>query len=216
MPFDIQANLNKIILADCLDIMREIPDKAIDLCLCDPPYGIGIDGQKENIKGKKSDRKYHESKGWDSNIPDKEVFDEMIRISKQQIVCGANYFNEYLPQGNKGWIVWDKGQHGLTMSDCEIIYSSSDKPTRVYTYNRAELIADNTFHPTQKPVKLFKRILQDNIEKGIVLDCFSGSGTTALACHDLGLDFICVEKDEDYYKASVERLEQHKRQLKLI
>ena len=211
-----QELLNKIHHADCLDFMNSLPDKCIDLCLTDPPYGIGIDGQKESINGKKSDRKHHEQKDWDHSIPPKEIFYEIFRISKTAIIWGANYFNEYLPQGEKGWIIWDKGQHGLTMSDCEIAFSNIKKPTRVKIMNRVELMRDDTIHPTQKPLRLFKWCLEHSETNGIVLDCFSGSGTTALACHDLGLDFICVEKDSDYHAASVKRLEEHRRQGKLF
>ena len=215
---DIESITNKIINADCMDILKQLPDKCIDLVLCDPPYGIGIDGQKECFcKNPKHNRKLHIKKEWDNNIPLKLVFDEIKRISKNMIIFGANYFNEYLEQGYKGWIIWDKGQRGLTMSDCEIIYSNFDYPTRIYTVNRANLIKDFTFHPTQKPLKLIQMILNDySNENDLILDCFSGSGTTAIACHNLKRRFICIEKDYDYWKASVERLENAQAQLKLF
>src|SRR5574344_165690 len=173
--------INKIYNADCLELMKQLPDKCIDLVLTDPPYGIGIDGQKQQFcKKPKHNRKLHAKKAWDNQIPSKEYFDEIFRISKNQIICGAKYFNEYLEQGHKGWIIWDKGQHGLTMSDCEIIYTSFDCPTRVIVMNRCELIKDFTEHPTQKPLKLIKQILERHSEEGqLILDCFSGSGTTA-------------------------------------
>ena len=210
--------LNKIYNADCLDFMKKCPDNYFDLCCCDPPYGIGIDGQKQQFcKNPKHNRKLHTKKAWDNQIPSKEYFEQIFRISKNQIICGANYFNEYLEQGHKGWIIWDKGQHGLTMSDCEIIYTSFDCPTRVIVMNRCELIKDFTEHPTQKPLKLIKQILEKHSEEGqLILDCFSGSGTTAIACHNLNRNFICIEKDYDYWKASVERLENAQAQQKLF
>lgn len=210
--------INKIINADCMDILKQLPDKCIDLVLTDPPYGIGIDGQKECFcTNPKHNRKLHKQKDWDNEIPKQEIFKHINRIGKNIIICGANYFNEFLEQGKKGWIIWDKGQRGLTMSDCEILYSNFDRPTRIYTVNRCELIKDFTFHPTQKPLKLFEMILRDySNENDLVLDCFSGSGTTAVACHNLKRRFICIEKDYDYWKASVERLENIKAQLKLF
>lgn len=203
--------INKIICGDCLEVMKQIPDKSIDLVLTDPPYGIGIDGQKEsyNPNNKKSARKKHDFMDWDKAIPTKEYFDEIKRVSKNQIIFGANYFNEYLEQGHKGWIIWDKGQHGLTMSDCEIIYSSFNKPTRVYVYNRAELIRDVSQHPTQKPIKLMEKIIADNSKEGeLILDCFAGSGSTLKACQRLNRNFIGVEREEKYCEIARQRLRQ--------
>lgn len=210
-----QEYINKIINADCLDILKQLPDKCIDLVLTDPPYGIGIDGQKLSItaKNKKHWRKEHQQKNWDNGIPPKEIFDEMKRVSKNMIVWGANYFNEYLEQGHKGWIVWDKGQDGLTMSDCELAYSTFDSPTRIFRMNRVELMKDGTIHPTQKPLRLFKRCVAEYSKEGdLIADFFSGSGTTAVACWELKRRFLCTEKDFDYWKASCKRLEDHQRQ----
>lgn len=209
---------NKIINADCMDILKQFPDKCIDLVLTDPPYGICIDGQKEKLcNNPKHNRKQHDFKGWDKSIPPKEVFDEMFRVSKNVIIWGANYFNEYLEQGHKGWIIWDKGQRGLTMSDAEIAYSNFDCPTRIITINRVELLKDGTIHPTQKPLRLFQKCVAEYSNEGdLILDCFSGSGTTAIACHRLNRRFICIEKDKDYYEASVKRLEEEQKQLNLF
>lgn len=202
--------LNKIINADCFDILKELPDKCVDLVLTDPPYGIGIDGQKAHITpNPKHNRKLHPHKNWDNQIPSETIFKELKRVSKNMIIFGANYFNQFLEQGHKGWIIWDKGQRGLTMSDCEILYSTFDCPTRIYTINRANLIKDKTFHPTQKPLKLISMLLNDySNENDIILDCFSGSGTTAVACYNLKRNFICIEKDTEYYEKSQERLKQ--------
>ena len=209
---------NKIINADCMDILKQLPDKCIDLVLTDPPYGIGIDGQKQcECSNPKHNRKEHVRKEWDSSIPPKEVFEEMKRVSKNMIIWGVNYFNEFLEQGHKGWIVWDKGQDGLTMSDCELAYSTFNSPTRIFRMNRVELLKDGTIHPTQKPLRLFQRCVAEySKENDLILDCFSGSGTTAIACHRLKRRFICIEKDKDYYEASVKRLEDEKKQLTLF
>lgn len=208
----------KIINADCMDILKQLPDKSIDLVLTDPPYGIGIDGQKASISNNpKHNRKEHTQKNWDISIPSKEVFEEITRIGKRIIIWGGQYFNEFLEQGHKGWIIWDKMQYGLTMSDCEIAYSNFDTPTRIYKYNRIELLKDKTIHPTQKPTKLFERIVAEySNENDLILDCFSGSGTTAIACHRLKRRFICIEKDPEYWAKSCERLKAEQAQLKLF
>jgi site-specific DNA-methyltransferase (adenine-specific) len=209
--------INKVYLADCMDIMRKMPDKSVDLCIVDPPYGIGCDGQKQNIRGKKSDRKYHEFKGWDNDIPSKEYFNELFRISKNQIIWGANYFVKYLNNGHKGWIVWDKGQHGLTMSDCELAYSSFDYPTRVFVQNRCFLLKDISIHPTQKPVALYKWLLKNYAKPGDkIFDSHVGSGSIRIACHDMGFDFEGCEIDKDYWEAQEKRYQQHISQMELF
>ena len=137
-----------------MEAMKYIPDKFFQLAITDPPYGIGIDGQKLSInKNPKHNRKQHKKKDWDSaGIPGADYFRELERISENQIIWGGNYFVEHLQQGHKGWIVWDKGQHGLTMSDCELAYSSFDSPTRIVVINRVELLKDGTFQDRKSVV----------------------------------------------------------------
>lgn len=141
---------------DCLEVMRRYPDGYFDLAVTDPPYGLGIDGQKErrDIRNPHQGRKEHPKRGWDDAIPTAEYFRELERVSKNQIIWGGNYFVEHLRRGHKGWIVWDKGQHGLTMSDCELAYTSFDCPTRVVVINRAQLQAGgvlSTRHKSRLP-----------------------------------------------------------------
>lgn len=195
--------------ADCLEIMQSIPDKSIDLVITDPPYGIKKDGQKLSIcKNPKHNRKEHEFLGWDSSIPDKKYFDEIFRISKNQIIFGANYFTEFL-KPSKGWIVWDKGQYGLTMSDGELIYTSFEKPLRIFNCNRVQLLKDKTFHPTQKPLFLMKKILFEYTEKQqIILDPFMGSGSTGVACINIGRNFIGIEKEKKYFDIAEKRIQE--------
>jgi len=198
---------------DCMELMKEFPANHFDLAVVDPPYGIGISGQKKNKRGKKSDRKYHEDKGWDNQPPNAEYFKELKRVSKNQIIWGANYFVEHISHGSKGWIVWDKGQHGLTMSDCELAYSSFNRATRVKVINRGQLNADGTIHPTQKPVKLYDWIFAKYAEPGMkVLDTHLGSGSIAIASHYAGMHLTACELDEDYYKAACERIDTETRQ----
>lgn len=214
--------INKIIHADCMDILKQLPDKCIDLVLTDPPYGINCDGGGYGlgVKPKELDKK-----DWDADKPTKDVFNEIFRISKNQIIFGGNYFTEFL-RPTKAWIFWDKiGGYKLenNFSEGELIWTSFKDVTKKYTFVQQGFINDDKkenkfrFHPTQKPLKLFEMILRDySNENDLILDCFSGSGTTAVACHNLNRRFICIEKDEDYYKASVERLENAKAQQKLF
>lgn len=218
-----QELLNKIHHADCLDFMRQLPDKCIDLCLTDPPYGIGESSNNNKSRGKLTEARDYGSKNWDDSAPDKQVFDEIIRISKNQIIFGANHFIDKLPYASPSWIVWDKVNYTSDFADCELAWTSHKTAVRMFKFQWCGMLQgdmknkEERIHPTQKPRQLFQAILQKYmLDKGTVLDCFSGSGTTALACHDLGLDFICIEKDPDYHSASVKRLEEHRRQGKLF
>ena len=201
---------------DCMVGMKQYPDNYWQLAICDPPYGIGIDGQKENIKGKKSDRKGHIKKDWDSKIPTKEYFDELFRVSENQIIWGGNYFVKHLTRGCKGWIVWDKAQHGLTMSDCELAYSSFNNPTRIFVKNRCVLKQEITIHPTQKPVRLYEWLLANYAKKGDkILDTHLGSGSSRIAAYNLNFDFTGYELDSDYVEAAEQRYQAHIKQLRL-
>lgn len=214
--------IGKIINADCMDILKQLPDKCIDLVLTDPPYGIKCDGGDYGLG---VSPKKLQKKEWDSGIPSKEVFNEICRISKNQIIFGGNYFTEYL-KPTKSWIFWDKiGGYKLenNFSEGELIWTSFKNVTKKLTFVQQGFINDDKeenkfrFHPTQKPLKLFEMILRDySNENDLILDCFSGSGTTAVACHNLKRRFICIEKDYDYWKASVERLEIAQAQLRLF
>lgn len=196
---------------DCMEYMRTLPDKAFDLAVVDPPYGIGIDGQKSRVcKNPKHNRKEHAKKDWDTATPGESYFRELERVSKNQIIWGANYFVKHLEQGHKGWIVWDKGQHGLTMSDCELAYSTFDCPTRVIVKNRVELLKDGTFHPTQKPVALYAWIFSRYAKPGDkILDTHLGSGSSRIAAYNAGLDFVGCEIDPDYFEAQEARFQAH-------
>lgn len=210
--------LNRLYNEDCMEAMKLIPDKFFQLAITDPPYGIGIDGQKLNInKNPKHSRKEHAKKNWDKQIPGAEYFRELERISVNQIIWGGNYFVEHLQQGHKGWIVWDKGQRGLTMSDCELAYTSFDKPTRVVTINRAELQRDGTFHPTQKPVKLYEWVLQNYAQPGDrIIDTHAGSGSSLVACHRMRFDFLGFEIEKDYFLKADERIKEEQAQISIF
>lgn len=210
--------LNRFYNEDCLLAMKEIPDKYFELAIVDPPYGIGNDGQKERkCKNPKHSRKGHIQKAWDSTIPSKSYFEELFRVSQNQIIWGGNYFVESLDKSHKGWIVWDKGQRGLTMSDCELAYSSFDKPTRIFTLNRVALRQEGTIHPTQKPIKLYQWLLENYAKKGDkILDTHVGSASSLIACYDLGFEYIGFEIDKYYYDAARKRIEDFKAQMRMF
>lgn len=194
-----------------MDLMRKTPDVFYNLAITDPPYGIGIDGQKETAnktRNPKQNRKSHEVKSWDRFAPNAEYFKELERVTTNQIIWGANYFVLHLNLAKKGWIFWFKGQEGLTMSDGELAYSSFDKPTRQININRVELLKDGTIHPTQKPVKLYEWLLTNYAKQGdTILDTHLGSGSSAIAANKLGFEFTGIELDKDYFNAACKRIE---------
>lgn len=203
---------------DCMEYMKQFPDNYFDLAIVDPPYGLGIDGQKLNNTNKnpKHNRKAHDFKGWDNEIPNEEYFKELFRVSKNQIIWGGNYFTEYL-KPTKAWIFWYKGQNDLTMSDGEMAWTSFSKVTRQVTISRAELIKQNTFHPTEKPFKLYKWLLSNYAKQGDkILDTHLGSQSSRIAAYDMGFDFYGTELDTDYFNDGNKRFEQFKSQLKLF
>lgn len=214
--------IGKITCADCMDLLKQLPDKCVDLVLTDPPYGIGEANGKNASRGKLAIAKDYGKKDWDNKIPDKEIFDEIFRVSKNQIIFGGNYFIEFLHNSNC-WLVWDKLNGKNDFADCELAWTSFKSAVRKYEFLWNGMLQQNMsnkekrIHPTQKPVDLFGQILRDySKENDLILDCFSGSGTTAIACHRLNRRFICIERDKDYYEASCKRLEDEQRQGRLF
>ncbi len=202
---------------DCMEYMATCKDKQFDLAIVDPPYGIGRSGQTETFtKNPKHKRKHFTDKGWDTETPASDYWNELFRVSKNQIVWGANYFTEYLP-ASMGWIFWDKGQD-LSMSDGELAYTSFNKALRRVIINRGQLNAEGgTIHPTQKPVKLYKWLLKNYASPDMkIIDTHLGSGSSAIAAYDFGCDFVGCEIDKEYYEAALKRFEIHKMQQKLF
>lgn len=208
---------NKIIKADMLQLLKMIPDNYFDLLLTDPPYGIDIIGQriKKDPEGRHGYRQFKQ-KSWDCQRPTREAFNEMIRVSKNQVIWGGNYFADLLP-ASQGWLVWNKGQREFSLADGELAWTSFNKALRIFDYSRSQALKDGKIHPTQKPLALFEWVLNMRAKKGdLILDCYSGSGTTAIVCDKLGLDFVALELDEDYFNDSVLRYQEAKRQKKLF
>lgn len=174
----------------------------------DPPYGIGIDGQKKSVNANpKHNRKFHEKKNWDSERPDEGIFNWIIAMNVPAVIWGGNYFADLLP-ASRGWIYWNKGQDGLTMSDGELAWTTEDKPLRSKTINRGAL--KGSIHPTQKPVEIMDFSIKylKVPEKGAVLDLFAGSGTTAIACEKNNMRSYLMEQDAGYCDAIVKRWEE--------
>lgn len=207
----------KLYNRDCMEAMKEIPDKAFDLAIVDPPYGIGADVANNKNGGKWGYNQYHDS-NWDMNIPTKEYFLELFRISKKQIIWGGNYFSNSLPP-KMGWIVWDKKQDNFSFSDGELAWTSFDCKLRFFRWSRSATVAveGDRKHPTQKSIALYKFCLKNYAKDGnSVLDTHLGSGSIAIACYDMGFDLTGFEIDKEYYDAAVKRLENHKKQLTFI
>ena len=201
--------------ADCLSAMLEMADNQFDLAIVDPPYGIK---QAKGISFGKWKRDIHKEKTWDDGIPSKQYFDELKRVSKNQIIWGGNYFLDYL-SNTRCMLVWDKNNGTNPMSDCELAWTSFDSSVRKYKYNHIQdyNAGIDRIHPTQKPISLYTWILQKYAKEGdTILDTHLGSGSIAIACHDMGFDLTAYEIDEEYFAAASNRLKQHQRQLKLF
>ena len=197
-----------------MDVMREFPDKHFDLAIVDPPYGIGRDGSARTTSSH-GGRKAHDFKGWDASPPNAEYFAELYRVSKNQIIWGANYYPQHLPP-SMGWVFWDKGQR-ICNSDGELAFTSFDRALRVVTMNRVELLKEGTIHPTQKPVKLYCWLLENYAATGQrILDTHLGSGSHAIACHYAGMHLTACEIDADYYAAACARVTRETAQMTLV
>ena len=190
---------------DNMELMARYPDNYFDLAIVDPPYGIGISSNPV--------RQQHQKKDWDSAIPTKEYFKELFRVSKNQIIWGGNYFD--LPP-SRGFFILDKKQpHDFSLAMCEMAWSSIQKPAKMWSLS--VLKEQNKIHPTQKPIQLYEWLLMNNAEEGFkILDTHLGSGSIAIACHDLEYDLTACELDKEYYDAAIKRINNHKKQLKLL
>lgn len=193
---------NKPYHGDCLDFMRRIGDNYFDLVITDPPYGLGNDRLIGGGNGKQNQIKLLKSSGWVDEIPSQEIFNEILRISKNQIIWGGNYFD--LPP-TRGFICWDKDNKLPSMSACEYAWTSYDKPAKLYKCRSLDL---NRQHPTQKPIALMKFCLDfAKVTQGMtVFDPFLGSGTTAIACKSMGLDWWGCELQQEYINVITQRL----------
>ena len=192
-----------------MDLMQSKPDNYYDLAIVDPPYGIDVN--KMNMGGRSFKPT---AKSWDFEIPDSTYFNELLRVSKNCVVWGGNYFTEHLP-ASQYFSIWDKGEtmYGRDFAECEYAWVRSGG-TRIYKKNPNQ---QNRIHPTQKPVKLYEWLLMNYAKEGDkILDTHGGSGSICLACHNLGFSLDWIELDEDYYQSACKRYDRHIRQLRMF
>jgi len=196
---------------DNMELMSRYDDNYFDLAIVDPPYGIDV-----------KTRVFNDNKEWDNEIPPKEYFDELFRVSKNQIIWGANYFLDYLSK-TRSMIVWDKLNTDRTAKwTCEIAWTSFNKNSYIVKAERPGehgfyVVDCKRIHPTQKPVKLYEWLLINYAKEGDkILDTHLGSGSIAIACHNLGYDLTACELDKEYYEAAMKRLNEHTAQLRIL
>lgn len=203
--------LGRVHCVDCLEALKQLPDKCVDLVLTDPPYGLGdrlCDGGGK-LRNSPFCVLYRNSSKWDIK-PSEALFEQIFRVSTNQIICGGNYFG--LPP-TRGFVVWDKRQPMPTLSSCEYIWTSFDVPAKMFAASSLDLERQ---HPTQKPVALFRWILEKYSKPSdIILDPFMGSGTTGVAAVQLGRQFLGFEIDPEYCRLSNDRIEAARKGLKL-
>ena len=199
---------------DNMKLMSRYEDNYFDLAIVDPPYGIGV--SEMNIGARNIKNKSCDNKGWDNNTPSQTYFNELYRVSKHQIVWGANYFNCF--NGKHGAIIWHKNNPLPTSSDCEIASYSKHAKTAIYNKTWTNFVNDKTTeHSTEKPIQLYKWLLNNYAKEGDkILDTHLGSGSIAIACHEYKFDLTACEIDTEYYNAAMKRLKIAQMQIKLF
>ena len=208
---------------DCMEYMRTLQEKTFDLAVVDPPYGIGMDGGVigGSVLAKNTN---FTKKDWDKQPPEKGYFEELERVSKNQVIFGANYFMSKITQKDSPcWIVWDKDNGDNYFADCELAYTSFKSAVRKFKYRWQGMLQESAknkeirIHPTQKPVALYAWIFARYAKPGDkILDTHLGSGSSRIAAYDAGLDFVGCEIDKDYFAAQEERFAAHTAQLSLF
>ena len=221
--------LNKLYNMDCMDGMKQFPDKYFELAIVDPPYGIGASNDSRvggfytvNLGGnkKKVAAKNYAPKEWDNAKPSKEYFKELLRVSQNQIIWGGNYFINNLEESSC-WLVWDKMNGANNNADCELAWTSFKTAVRKFSFRWNGMLQGDMknkefrIHPTQKPVKLYEWLLTNYAKQGDkILDTHVGSASSLIACYNLGFDYMGFELDKDYYEAATKRLEAVKSQVR--
>ena len=224
---------------DCMDYMRDLPDNTFDLAIVDPPYGIGESGKtnasrgsaagagkwlgSRNTTGAGVPSTQFAHKDWDKEPPSKAYFDELERISRNQIIWGANHFIDRIGRPSSCWIVWDKVNGTTDFADCELAYTSFTTAVRKFQYMWNGMLQgdmknrERRIHPTQKPVKLYQWLLSNYAQPGHrILDTHLGSASSAIAAHYAGLDFVGTELDPDYYTEAKARFERETAQVDMF
>jgi len=213
---------NRVFNVDCLRGIEMYADKLFDLAIIDPPYGIDINNQGQGKGGGVAKKIDYLKKDWDKSAPSEEFFKELMRVSKNQIIFGANHFISKIPFDSSCWIVWDKDNGGTDFADCELAWTSFNTAVRKVKHKWAGMLQENMkikekrIHPTQKPVTLYRWILDNYAkESDKILDTHVGSGSSRIACYMAGLEFVGFELDKDYYDAQEKRFTDFKSQLRI-
>ena len=204
--------LNKLYNMDCMDGMKQFPDKYFELAIVDPPYGIGA-GKEKPHNGWKD----YGIKHWDNQSPDKAYFEELFRVSQNQIIWGANHFISKISRDFSCFIIWDKGQRDFSLADGEMAWTSFKKAARFFNYSRARALQEGKIHPTQKPVALYKWLLKNYAKQGDkILDTHVGSASSLIACHQMNFDYIGFEIDKEYFEKAQKRIADEMAQISLF
>src|SRR3990167_422071 len=214
----------ELLNVDCMTFMATLPDKAFDLAICDPPYGIGENGDRNASRGKLAIAKnYKPFSGGDREPPPVEYFNELLRVSKNQIIWGANHFIDRIAKPSPSWIVWDKITGNSDFADSELAWTSFKTAVRNFRFQWSGMLQGDMknkearIHPTQKPVKLYKWLLTNYAKPGQrILDTHLGSGSSAIAAHNFGFDFVGCELDKEYYDAAVRRFNKATAQISMF
>ena len=209
---------------DCMDYLKDCEGNAFDLAIVDPPYGIGESGKTNASRGKCAVSKdYKPFAGGDLEPPPPEYFIELQRASVNQIVFGANHFIDRIAKGSPCWVVWDKENGASDFADCELAWTSFSTAVRRFRFRWAGMLQgdmankENRIHPTQKPAALYRWLLENYAKPGQrILDTHLGSGSSAIAAHYFGCDFVGIELDPDYYAAAVDRFNNETKQEQLF
>ena len=209
---------------DNMQLMARYPDKYFDLAIVDPPYGIGESSNCNKSRSKLGKSKDYGNKNWDDSAPKQEYFIELKRVSKNQVIWGANHFIESIPSANSScWIVWNKENGDNDFADCELAYTSFKTAVRKIDFKWHGMLQgdmknkETRIHPTQKPVALYKWLLDKYAKQGDkIIDTHLGSGSIAIACHDYGFELTACELDTEYYEAAKKRFLNHSAQTKLF
>lgn len=219
-----------ILNIDCMEYMKTLKDNEFNLAIVDPPYFNGPNrsgyyGKGYSNLGVQRDKYYEECKEW--SVPDEQYFQQLFRVSKNQIIWGANHFAGVFNSSSSSWIVWDKDNGKSSFADAELAYTSFDSAVRIFKYMWNGMhqgsaggnvkLNEKRIHPTQKPVKLYQWLLSNYAKEGDkILDTHLGSGSSAIAAHYGGFEFVGCELDKDYFEAAKERIERETSQIKLI
>jgi site-specific DNA-methyltransferase (adenine-specific) len=214
---------NVVYHEDCMEGLKRFPDNYFDLAVVDPPYGIDINNQTQGKGGGVAKKIDYAKKDWDKEPPNKAYFNELMRVSKNQIIFGANHFISKIPFDSSCWIVWDKDNGETDFADCELAWTSFKTAVRRFKFTWAGMRQQNMkhkeerVHPTQKPVTLYEWIYKQYASEGnLILDTHLGSGSSRIAAHKAGLSFVGFEIDADYYAAQEKRFKTFTSQLRMF